>query len=80
MHADRHTSRGVYTMFWTLTYFRIVFISIKHSPSHCVLLFKQKNISPSNYHLDLCFFIKYYFIGLFRLLYLSNALIILIGV
>ena len=19
MHADRHTSRGVYTMFWTLT-------------------------------------------------------------
>ena len=23
MHADRHTSRGVYTMFWTLTVFMI---------------------------------------------------------
>ena len=22
MHADRHTSRRVYTMFWTLTLFR----------------------------------------------------------
>lgn len=22
MHAARHTSRGVYTMFWTLTYHR----------------------------------------------------------
>ena len=22
MHADRHTSRGMYTMFWTLTWFR----------------------------------------------------------
>ena len=26
MHADRHTSRGVYTMFWTLTKY-VKFIS-----------------------------------------------------
>ena len=24
MHADRHTSRGVYTMFWTLTSLRML--------------------------------------------------------
>ena len=23
MHADRHTSRGVYTMFWTLTFDKV---------------------------------------------------------
>ena len=24
MHADRHTSRGVYTMFWTLTIYAVL--------------------------------------------------------
>ena len=35
MHADRHTSRWVYTMFWTLTHhtFALEQIKIKSSDS-----------------------------------------------